>query len=130
MCAAVALITSPLLAVPHPGHDEDPIELVFKVSKNGDVNIPTAVHIGKWQIKKGKYLFRHLVEDGAHVFVLTEIPKKNGEIPEPAVTRITSVRVVPGRKPSSTTLLAKEDHDFGYRILTIAVAGENLEHMF
>ena len=129
--AAVTLAPSSLLAAPHPGHDEEPTQLVFKVGKSGEVNIPTTVRIGISVLKKGKYLFQHLLEDGNHVFVFTAIAKhKKAEISEPAVIRVKSVNTLPRKKTSSSTLLAKEDQDHNWRILMIEVAGENMEHMF
>lgn len=132
-CASMISTASPLLALPLDDHEEEEesTDVIFRVGKNGDVNIKSSVRIGEFVLENGRYSFQHEVKGNDHVFVFTAIVKnKDSESSEPAAIHIKSVNVLRGEKTSSSILLAKQEKDFGYRIVMIEVAGENMEHTF
>lgn len=119
------LVFAPLLGA-HPGHDDGPVDEVFKVGKNGDVKIGHDVAIGDLVLSRGRYRFEHRIEAERHTIVLTAIGRKDGservyEIP----MRLMSSREVAKR----SAIFAKEAADHSLRLTIVQVAGESVDHV-
>ena len=110
----------------HPDHDEGPRTEIFRVGKNGQVNIRYDVILGVERVKRGKYLFAHAVEGEAHRIALSRIDKKaNAQAPFDV-----PVQIIPRRETAKrTAIIAKEAADRSLRVTLIEVAGENVEHI-
>ena len=123
--AVVLLAVAPLLAA-HPGHDDGPVDEVFKVGKKGDVNIRHDLAAGGVLIKRGKYLFEHRVEGERHTIVLTGTGRKDGTEPRYEMP----MRLISGGETvKRSAIFAKEAADHSLYLTIIEVAGEDVEHV-
>jgi hypothetical protein len=113
----------------HDGHDDGPSDMVFKVTKAGEVKIATDVKIGGVMVKRGKYMLTHRTEAASHVFILTAADKKTAAAEFPT-TELPSRFIPSAQAVKNSTLLAKEQRDHRYEVVRIQIEGENGDHVF
>ena len=121
------LIASVAPLAAHDGpHGTGPTDRTFKVGKNGDVKIGMDVLIGETLVKKGKYLFEHRVDGDRHILLLTQIQKGNtvGEGYEVELKLRPS-----GERVKKSALVAAEQRDRMYRVITVQIAADNAEYL-
>ena len=124
---AVVLFVLASAAAAHDGsHGDAPDYEVFKIGKNGEVKIATAVKIGDVVVKKGKYLAAHRIEADSHLLVLTAADKKTGE----AVVHEIRMRLIPSKDPvKMSALFAQEQRDRSLRVTAVQIVGEPGDHV-
>jgi hypothetical protein len=128
--AAISLIlfTSHSVAVLHDEPGDHDMEKTFKVDKNGIVTIGVDISAGDVIIKKGKYSLFHAVQGELHFVTLT--PRTMDKATAPSAAIQLDSRLLASREAiSRSVLVAAEQADHTYGLVSIQIAGENGEHV-